>query len=261
MGDQLMPWQLMPWHKTWIKDPEYDRVDLVKEGANSQAHIMLVKSKGGTNMTLEEILKAMKPEHREVVEAALEKAKEASKEQVQAAVEEAVAKAKQEQPAPAGASEEEILKSVKDPALRQLLETQIAKAKAAEAEVLKIKKAEAEREAIAKAKEVPNLGVEENQLATLYKQLKDADNSLAEEVFGIFKSLNEVIKDSAIMKEAGVAGDPAGATSEAAAWAAIEQAAEPLMKEKNISQHQAITEVINARPELYSAYLKAQRGL
>lgn len=263
MGDQLMPW-----HKSWMVDITYDRVDLVKEGANSQAYIKLLKSKGGNTMDLEQILAGMKPEHAEVVKAALatkdtavaeavEKAKQAEEAAAKAAEE--VEKAKSNQAPVPGTSEEEILKSVKDPAVKALLETQIAKTKAAEEEVRKSRDAEATREAVAKAKEVSGIGAEEEQLAGIYKKLKAVDPALCEDVFGIFKAASAVKEDQPFTPVGkSTAGVSYTSQNEDEAWGKIEEVAKTIASEEKISQAAAVTKAIAEHPDLYQAYLDAQ---
>lgn len=256
--------KLMPWHQTQLIDPTYTRVDLVKEGANSRAHIKLFKAKGGNQMTLEEILKSLKPEHASVVQKALDDAQKAAEEAeiAKKAAEEEIAKLKN-QPNP-GDSPEEILKSVKDPAVKALLETQIAKTKAAEEAARIMKEKQVEAEAIAKAKEVPNIGAEEQTLVDIYKKLKDVDEKLCEDVFGIFKAASALAGESGAFKEIGKSINGTvveNSTSEEAAWAAIEKAADEIIaKDKSIAKSAAISKAIRENPDLYKAYLNAQRG-
>ncbi|MNB73988.1 hypothetical protein D3C76_169770 [compost metagenome] len=266
MGDNLMPW-----HKTWMTDIDYDRVDLVKEGANSQAFIKIIKQRGGTTMNLEDILKSLKPEHAAVVTAAIEKAKkdeemktaEAEKkakdaEEKAKASEEEVAKLKGDKTPAAGASEEEILKSIKDPGVKALLEMQMARTKAAEEEVRKNREVAAQQEAIAKAKEVPNLGAEETQLAEIYKKLKSVDETLATDVFGILKSANELLKDGTQMTPVGKSTPATAYATDRdtdAAWGKIEAAADEIAKSRNISSAQAVSAIMKERPDLYEAYM------
>ena len=61
--------------RTFLVDLELDRVDLVKEGANTKAQIKLLKRKETQPMTFEEILKALKPEQAEVITKAIEDAR------------------------------------------------------------------------------------------------------------------------------------------------------------------------------------------
>ena len=256
--------KLQPFHKTWLVDIEYDRVDLVKEGANSQAFIKLVKSKGGQPMNFEEIVAKLKPEHAQVIQAVV-KAKEDELEDVKKQLKEAqeeIEKLKAQVNPPQGQSEEEILKSVKDPAIRQLLETQIAKARAAEEIAKKLKEEQEEHEAVEKAKEVPNIGAEEQTIASVYKRLKAVDPQLCEDVFGIFKAASALIAESGAFGEVGksAATTDSVATNEDAAWAKIEQKADEIAKAKNITKAAAVAEAIRQHPELYEEYLRAQRG-
>lgn len=259
---------LMPWHKSWLVDIEYDRVDLVKEGANSKAHIRLIKSKkGGDEMKFEEIIAKLKPEHAEVIQNVI-KEKEESFAELQKQLEEATAEIEKLKEGAAAQNEsasdnpEEILKSVKDPAIRSLLETQIAKAKAAEAEVRKVREAQLQAEAIAKAKDVEGLGTETDKLVEVYKKLTDTNESLRDEVFGILKAASEVVKQSKAFDEFGAsgAGSETVVTTEQEAWNLIEKAADEIAKSKNITKSKAISEAIAQNPELYDQYLKAQRG-
>ena len=55
---------IMPWHLTQLLNPDYSRVDLVKEGANSRANIKLFKSKGGSQMKFADVIAKLKPEVR-----------------------------------------------------------------------------------------------------------------------------------------------------------------------------------------------------
>lgn len=254
----------MPWHKTELIDPEYTRVDLVKEGANSQAHIKLFKSRGGIGMNPEEILAKLDPSHRTVLEKALKDAKDA-----EAVAKDAADKAQKElqdlkdsQNINKSADPEEILKSVKDPAVRALLETQIAKTKIAEDEVRKAREAALETEAIAKAAEVPAIGAEQEGLVKLYKTLKLMNADVCEEVFGIFKAASALATSGKAFSEVGKVGAAADtAVNEEAAWNAIEKAADEIKKSSpELSQAVAIKKAINENPELYNEYLKAQRA-
>jgi hypothetical protein len=249
---------LEPWHLTYLENPDYSRVDLVKEGANSQAKIALFKSRGGTDMSVEEILKSLKPEHQKVLTDALAaKEDEIAKAKADLEAAQAVAKAKDLE----GQSEEDIVKSIKDPAIRALMETQIAKAKAAEAEVKKAREEREHAEAIAKAKEVPNLGTEEATLAEVYKKLGGVEAELRDEIFGIFKAANALITEGGVFTEVGKAAgtETPVASNEAEAWAAIEKAAEEHVA-KGVSKSQAISKAIKENPALYDAYIKAQHN-
>lgn len=257
--------ELMPWHKNWLKNIEYDRVDLVKEGANSQAHIKLFKSRGGEVMNFEDIMKSLKPEHAQIVSDVIKsKEDEVSKAEVaKKAAEDALEELKKNAPQPtANQSEEEILKSVKDPAVRSLLEAQISKTKAAEAQVKKALDEKLSNEAISKAKEVPNLGAEEQTLADVYKKLKNVDAELCDNVFGIFKAASALVNEGGALSEIGKSAgtDTVATGSEEEAWDKIEKKAEEIAKARDIKKNAAISVAISEHPELYNAYLKAQQG-
>lgn len=258
--------ELQPWHLTHLIQPEYNRVDLVKEGANSQAKIKLFKFKGGTEMkTFEELLKTLKPEHAtiitdvikakdEAVAAADKKATDAEKKAKDA--EEIFAKAKPS----AEMTQEEILKSVQDPAVKIFLEQQITKAKIAEEEVRKARESALSIEAISKAAEVPNLGAGQTALVDVYKKLKATDAALADEVFGIFKAASALVTEGGVFTEVGKTAANAVAGDEDSSWALIETKAAEIAKSLNITKPAAITKVMEDHPEMYAAYLKGQRG-
>jgi hypothetical protein len=273
--------QLMPWHQTWMTNLDYDRVDLVKEGANSQAHIKFIKQKGGITMDLEKILAALTPEHRAVVEKALktkedavaeaiEKAKKAEEDLT--AVQTEVEKLKSEAPLPAGQTEEEILKSIKDPAVRALMETQIAKTRVAEEAVAKAQDAALDSEAVAKAKDVAGVGAEETLLATVYKKLKKVDAQLCTDVFGIFKAASELAQEGAgAFKETGSASNQNGSgvsksfsangKSSEQIWTEIQNIAKGIKGDnKTMPMHTAISKAMNDYPELYAQYIDAQQN-
>lgn len=260
--------EIMPWHKTQLLEPDYNRVDLVKEGANSQAKIKLFKSKGEPSMTYEEILKSLKPEHSSVIEDILKaKDKEVADANKKATDAEAKAKKaeddKEANPFAKSKTEdmtqEDILKSVKDPAVKLFLEQQIAKTKVAEDEIRKARETALTAESIAKAKEVPGIGAEETALADVYKKLKLVDGDLATEVFGIFKAASALVNEGGVFTEVGKTAK-AEAGDEDSAWGQIEAKASEIAKSRNISQASAISKVMSENPEMYDAYLKAQRG-
>lgn len=255
----------MPWHVNQLLNPEYTRVDLVKEGANSQAHIKLFKSKGGGLMNIQELLSKMKPEHASIVTEAIEKAKTdaqadvatqiADLEKAKKDAEDAliIQKGKTE-----GTTEEDILKSVQDPAVRTFLEKQMAKTAAAEAAIRKAKEEQLEAEAIAKAKEVPAVGATTEQIADIYKGLADKPE-IRETVFGIFKAASAMSAESTAFQEVGKSAASAdNATSADAAWDQIEKAAK-VFEGQGLTAAQAVTKAINENPELYSAYIANQK--
>lgn len=255
---------LQPWHQNWLINVDYNRVDLVPEGANSEAFIVLTKSKGASSMDLATILAKLSPEHREVVSKEL-KAKDdelavLAKEK-QAAFDELENMKKAAEVGTAEQTEEEVIKSIKDPALRSLMETQIAKAKVAEAAVMKMRDEKDEQEAISKARSIDALGVEQTQLVDVLKRLKKADPALCDDVYGILQANQELVKKENPFGEHGTNGRGAeGGGSEGAAWALIEAKVAEITKSKTISKEAALAEVLNQNPEMYTAYLNALRA-
>lgn len=267
MGDNLMPW-----HLNYMDNIDYDRVDLVKEGANSKAHIKIIKQRGGITMDLDKILAALQPEHRSVIEKALkdkedmataeaDKAKKA--EEDAAAAKDEVEKLKSQAPLPTGQSEDEIVKSIKDPAVRALMESQIAKTKVAEEQVRKAREAALEGEAIAKAKEVPGIGAEEATLATVYKKLKAVDEQLCTDVFGIFKAASNLVTEGsgAFTETGSVARTTGVAKSSDAIWAEIESIGKTIKGDnKAMTLTSAVTKALEQNPQLYAQYVAAQEA-
>ncbi|MNH15358.1 hypothetical protein D3C79_749700 [compost metagenome] len=256
---------IMPWHLTELLNPQYTRVDLVKEGANSQAKIMLYKSKGGNVMNFVDLMKTLKPEHVSIIEAhiaGIEKAKDDDIDVItkaKEAAEEALQNAQIEKTA-SGQSEEEIIKSIKDPALRTLMETQVAKTKAAEAEVRKAREATLNTEAVSKARELEGIGSDNETLVGIYKSLSDLDTEIRDQVFGVLKAAKNVQEDGSLTTEIGKSVKKGPVMSEEDAWGAIEAAAAEIQKSANTSKESAIQKAIENNPELYQAYLRAQNG-
>lgn len=259
-----------------IIDLDIDRVDLVDEGANSASHIRMYKRKEHTNpmLTIEEILKSLKAEHRTVVEDAIEKAKveataaadadkkakekelEDAKEELAkakadlATAEETVAKSK----APAEPDFEEVIKGL-DPSIQTLMKSMKAQKEAAEA----IAKAAADKElediAKSKAAELKSLPVDEAKLVEVVK-------GISPEVFEILKAANTAIEDGGLLDEVGVAKSKAKTTDAAgaeAAWDAIEKAAKEISAEQKVTIEKARTIAIKENPELYREYLKGDK--
>lgn len=256
---------IMPWHLTQLLNPDYSRVDLVKEGANSQANIKLFKSKGGAQMKFADVIAKLKPEHASVIVAHIEeitKAKDDTIEEITKAKNDAEA-ALETANIEKGVKDEDdmevVLKSIKDPAVRKIMETQIAKTAAAEAEVRKAREAAVTAEAIAKAKELEGIGSDNDTLVELYKSLGDKPE-LRDNVFGVLKAAKEVAASGSITTEIGKSATNATGMSEEEAWGKIEAAADEIMKSRGIKKGAAVNAIIEEQPELYQAYINAQEG-
>lgn len=265
-----------------LKNLVITKVALVDEGSCSAAHIKLFKRKeGGNTMNFEEILKSLTPEQQATVKAEMAKKAlcpicgkadgectcKADMEEAQKScknlkkekenLETELSKAKGVDP---NASEEELLKNV-DPAIRAILEKSRKEAAANAAIVKKMKEDSDKAEALAKAKEVNLIGAKEEDLTSVLVKLKNTDDKLAEDVFGILKAANAVIaKGEDITKSHGTNQDPENVDdlekARDAAWTKIEKAADAIAKSRKISQSAAITAVIDEQPDLYDAYVK-----
>lgn len=250
-----------------------DRVDLVDEGANSAAFIELYKRKEHTEMPLSEILSKMKPEHAAVIQEALDKAAEDLKksqedlatvttERDQATQErdtanEDLAKAKEEletlkaadgkedEPSDKSTSfdETELMKSMPDN-VREVFEKMKAQRDAAEEEVRKAKEAEQNAEAIAKAKELKAIPVEQDKLVGI---IKSASSDLLDLLTVVNAAIEGTVLDEVGKSHTDDTND---------AWSKIESKADEVAKRESVTKSKAISIVIKENPELYREYLQ-----
>lgn len=242
-----------------LKDLVLDRVDLVDEGANSEASIELYKRKEYT-MNFEEILSKMKPEHAAVIQAEIAKSTGAQVDATQidtltaeltkakedlANAEEALAKATEEKPADkeGGFDEEETLKSMPTEIREYVTKMRLQK-ETAEAELIKAREAEKNSEAIAKAAELKSLPIESGKLVDV---LKRCDSDMVD----VLTAINAAI-DSTVLKEVG--GTSINKSTDA--WAKIEKKAQEIADRDSITVAKATSTVIKENPELYKEYLE-----
>ena len=225
-----------------LLDLEVDRVDLVNEGANSEAFIKLYKRKEREkDMTFEEILAKMKPEHKEVVEQELEKAKTEVPAEVKEELEKAQELLDKSKPEP---SEEEVLKSL-DPKVQEIVKSLKAQKEAAEETAKELMKKKEEEDAISKAKSFKNLPVEEEKLVSLLKTASD-------EVIEVLKAANDALENSASFEEIGKGNtDTVGVD----AYAKIEKRAQESAKAEGITVEKAFSTAVKEMPEQYKEYL------
>lgn len=248
-----------------ILELQVDRVDLVDEGANSAAFIKMYKRKEPKHvMGIEEIIAKMKPEHAEVINDAIAKAKDEVPEKTQAeldaakkekeAAEEEVKKFKKEledvEIAKSKSAEpdfEEVMKSL-DPSVQEVFKSMKIQKEAAEEVARQAADKSLVDEAVAKAKALKSLPVEE---ATLVDVLK----GISPEVHEVLKAANKAIEDGGLFEEVGKAkGSNLGNANEA--WDKIEKSAKALQESEKISYEAAITKSIKENPDLYREYLK-----
>jgi hypothetical protein len=264
-----------------ILELEVNRVDLVDEGANSAAFIKLYKRKESTNhMELEAIIASMKPEHAEVIKAAIAKAKgevpqetvtELTKAKADLAtvsadltvkteelakacnsLKETTEKAKELQAKVDGMETnkpdkmEEVMKGL-DPAVQEIFKSLRSQKEAAETLVKEMNNQKITDAAIAKAKELKSLPVEETKLVEVVKSIPD-------EVFEILKAANAAIEAGGQFTEVGKSKGGQGSID---AWTKIEKKADEIAKEDTkLTKQQAIAKAIKDNPDLYREYLK-----
>lgn len=259
----------MEWIKNLLVGLEVSRVDLVNEGADSNAFIKYYKDKeGGSSMTFKDIIAKLKPEDRAIIEDEIAKAACGAGEKKEEGEEVAKeADSKEEKGSEGEKSEgtkkedenmDDVFKSL-DPRLKAIFDAANAKAAAAEAIAKSLMEKELEGEAIAKAKEVAGIGASEDQLVKVYKSLKAVDENLCNEVFGIFKAAANVKDAGEEIFETVAKGQGTEGASAGGAWDKIMAEATEIAKSKGISEASAVSEVVKAKPDLYREYLKELR--
>lgn len=140
--------------------------------------------------------------------------------------------------------ETETLKSM--PAnVRAMFETLKAQKDAAEEEVRKAREAEKTAEAVAKAKELKAIPVEQEKLVDIVKRA-DA------ELLDLLTVVNAAIEGT-VLDEVGKSAPAGAGTSDA--WSKIEAKADEIAKRDSISKAKAVSVVIKENPELYKEYL------
>lgn len=251
-----------------LEDLVVDRVDFVDEGCNSASFIELYKRKEQSKMNFEEVLSKMKPEHAEIIRAEITKAAEALKqaqedlatvtkerddanEQLNTANDDlATAKSeletlKAENSGAATFDETETMKSMPQ-AVRDMFEKMKAQKEAAEAEILKAKEEKETAEAVAKAKELKAIPVEQDKLVGIVK-------SASPELMDLLTVVNAAIEGT-VLDEVGKSNPK---NNDGDAWAQIEAKADEIVKnDASVTKQKAISLVIKECPELYKEYLK-----
>lgn len=243
-------------------DLEVSRVDLVDEGANSQAHIMLYKRKENNAMKYEDILKSLKPEHVATIEAEINKAKAIVPEEtatalsnVQKSLKDTEAELKLAKEATVTKSKDaepdfdEVIKGL-DPAVQAVMKRMQSEKEAAE----EIAKMAADKQlhdsAVTKAASLKSLPIEQDKLVEVVK-------GITPEVFEILKAANAAVEGSGVLEELGDSGKDSveKAKDSTHAWEMLEKKAAELAVEKGIKASEAMTEVIKSNRELYKQSL------
>ena len=251
-----------------------DRVDLVDEGANSAAFIELYKRKEtGKNMSFEEILSKMKPEHAEVIQqtvdttaSELAKAREdldtannalTAKTSELDAANEALAKANTEIEELKAKSAEGVEKNVSfeetetfksmPEAAREVFLKMRSQKEAAEEQVRKNAEEKVEAEAIAKAATMKALPIEQDKLVGILK-------GCSPEVTELLLAASNAIEAS-VLSEVGKNVGNGASTSGEDAWSKLEKRAAEIAARDKVTKEKAIDKAISENPDLYREYL------
>lgn len=253
---------------TELKRLKIDRVDLVKEGANSAAFVTLYKGKEMNSMDAAEILSKLKPEHAEVLQAEfdrLTKAKEDAEKACETAVKEkeeaekACAaqtqsgnttedETKKASESAASFDETETLTKGLDPKVADFIET-LKKQKAAAEEAAKAAIAkERHATAISKAADLKALPIAENDLIAFIEKSSD-------ETVDFLSAIAKGI-ESTVLSEEGKNTAQTFTKSSSQAWERIEKEAQRIASERGVTVAKATGMVIDEHPELYKEYLE-----
>ena len=258
------------------------KVALVDEGSCSDAHIQFYKRREGGNkiMDFATFKKGLSPEESALVDAEIEKAKnevpegfmspedkkkleddKAKAEQDKMAAEGEVAKLKAQLDVSNATSDEDILKNANlDPAVKAIVESTIAKAKAAEASIMKMQEQAENTEFLAKAKTVSLISEAETKVFNLLKSVKGVPGA-ADQLMEILASANSLIEKGAAFSELGSSSSTGGSgTSSDEAWAVIEKKAGEVVVKGLTTKAQSIDYVCTNYPELYTNYVNAMRN-
>lgn len=218
--------------KTFLVDLNLDRVDLVKEGANTRAEIKLLKRKETTPMTLEEILKKLEPEHSAIVTKAIEDATKAAADTL-ATTQTDLAKAKEDlakatsdlananetikkmKPEPKEDDIEVLMKSV-NPALAKHIET-------LQSAVTSLVSEKAEQVAKERFETVKAIPVEEAKLKEVLKSASPA-------VIEVLQAASVAIEKNLLNGKGVEAGQQQFGTDAEVAYAKLEKAAKKLQE-------------------------------
>lgn len=255
-------------------------ISLVKRGANPGARVILHKSEEHMPNPLERMTGALRAafgaattgktpdgqilktadERMSYVDSALEEMSDALAEEQPEPTPVNNTIIKQEIPVPQ--TEEEILKALPESAREMITKAQTeataatARATAAEAEVAKAQEASAKEVRIAKADTMlgGKLAGDKEKLADVLKALSPEQTTVLEEVFK--GALAQLATGTPVTEEIGKSGKaPVDEASQLVA-----QTAELRKSRPELSEPQAVTEVLKAHPELYEASLTAGKG-
>lgn len=245
-----------------VLDLKIDRVDLVDDGSNSEAFILLTKRKETVKpMTFDEIMAKLEPEHATVIKAAIDAAKAEVPEQtaqdlditkkaleesqtvckqLQGTIDEANEMAKRKA---AEENEEELIKSL-PPAAQALFSTMQKNTTEALEKLTKIADEQDKSDRLSKAKELSALPIDADKLADMLK-------GASPDLLVLLQGANKLIADSAALGELGKKKAEVGGD----AWDKIEKMAKEIATKESITFEEATKRVIKEQPDLYKEYL------
>jgi F0F1-type ATP synthase membrane subunit b/b' len=129
--------------------------------------------------------------------------------------------------------------------VREMFEKMKIQKEAAEEEVRKAKEAEQTAEAVAKAKELKAIPVEQDRLVGIIK-------SASPDLLDLLTVVNAAIEGT-VLDEVGKSNT--NARTDKSAWDKIEAKADEIAKRDSITKAKAISRVIKEHPDLYKEYL------
>lgn len=248
-------------------DMVIDRVDLVKEGANTAAFVEICKRKEKvTSMTFEEVIAKMKPEYASVITAELSKSTTKIEElnanlaKANSDLEKAESDlrvAQQSKAIAKGKTDEEVIEEL--PEDMKAIYKQIKLQKELAEKALKdAYEAEAEAKAINKAKELKSIPYEQDKLV---KIIKNADDELIDMLNTVAAAIDSTVLEGEIGKSYSGAGSPTSVYGLAVgdskeAWATLEKAANKIVADEGIAFGKAMAKAMKANPEVYKVYVK-----
>lgn len=232
-----------------LTDLVLKKIDLVKHGANTAAFIKLYKGRK-QSMNFEEIIAKMATEDAAVILAELAKVK---KEVEDAKAEIEVIKKEKSKATNTNEDPYEQAMKAASPEIQEVLKSMKEKKEAAELAAKTVANQAKEDEAIAKAKSLKNVPMEEDKLVEV---LKSADQSVIDMLVEVNKQMEKGLGEIGSGQESEAKG-----TSADEIFAQIEKKASKLREVRTeLTKEAAIAEVTKSDRDLYRKYLNALQG-
>ncbi len=244
-----------------LKDLLIDRVDLVTEGANQDAHIVLYKAKeqdtknniekkGVEGMTLEDIMKKLDEKEQKVVTGLTKKIDELS-EKV-----ETLEKANEVKESPESKEDEIIEKA--DDKVKDYIQKQKEETIRVNKELNDLKEEITKGKFIDKVKKYENLSMDVEKMGIALMKIEGFDKDIAKMIEETLEKSDKLVAESGVFKEQGSSQSD---TSDGTAIDSIEKAQIEVKKANpELTNEQAFVEAMRKNPELYKQYLKEQKG-